>query len=1842
MSERRDETGAARDAGTDRPVDGGAASPSIERGTYEIIRDRLIAQSRELDQKTQTINAKRLELFGGMELAVIGNERLRTENNCVPRDIVRVGDRLLFGYNVFFGLQRDTSVADVFSAHRFNEDGSSTSSFEPAPANFLEDEKFRQDFAELYRYYKDAKLLQLRALGSKLLAVFQTGRQVSDFKVLRWAVDADDHVTYVDNRGERDHVFARAHDFDWTPTSREDHVAGKHPHVDVLGKVFIETIGGDLTLKVENNTEDGLGIYREPVDDADQSLDDAEIHYADLGTLVLLRVLPYNETGWRYLVFNTRTRQVERIDAIGHACQRLPEDHGIVFPGGYYLVTGEKKIFDDEIEDLEFVKRIRSPHGEDVLYVFHHRENGHTLLLPYNLIRKQVATAIACHGYALFPSGKMVVFRALGDEPTRVHPMQIWQTPFQSDEVAAAQMSASATTFLEKIGNPELVRGISDAYSLVRAIAEQKPTVAIYDALIASAAQMLDAYHWLGHEDTQDLAATVAEIRDTAQLALAEFEKTESMRAQAAESIEEAAEAVLELKRGITPRSWSGADEYIAMLSALRKKRGQLVSLRDVRYIDLERLGSLEAEVVSAYDELSQSTVEYLRRDEALAPYHRRLESLEGEIEGIDRVAASKPIAEALDEIDEQLRLVGDVISGLAIDDATVRTELLESTSEVLARLNRTRAVLDGRRQGLRSREAKAEFGAEFKLLAQSVTGAINLATTPDECDTGLARLMVSVEELEARYSDFDEFLEPLTTKREEIYEAFSSKKQRLLDERQRRAQHLFETAERILETVRRRSGSMSDLDELNSYFASDAMVTKLRDLAGDLRELTDAVRADEVEAALKSAQQEATRALRDRRDIFEEGTEVIRFGPHRFSVNAQPLDLTLIPRDGTMGVSLTGTDFFETIADEAFAETKPYWPQRLVSETDEVYRGEYLAGSLLLDAMDEVDGADLSTLHADSAAGTLEERVRQAASERYDEGYDRGVHDQDAAKILGALLQLETTAGRLRFPASSRSLAALTWAFGIEDETRETLHRRARNLRRLREAFGRQAAHDELIDELEHGLTQFVESLGTDFPGDRRLAATYLLEEIGRPDVRFVLSGAAADLVEQFQRDLRDRDEAHDFDEDQHHLDGELTSRLQLARAWLDGFAARRTESDRPLPGVIAEATVQLLIDGRLEREPSHAATEVTLEGLLGQHARIDEGRLHLRLDDFLERLTRFRRERVPGYRDYQQRRHDLLDSERHRLRISELEPRVMSAFVRNQLIDKVYLPIIGDNLAKQLGTVGADKRTDQMGLLLLISPPGYGKTTLMEYVANRLGLVFVKVNGPALGHDVTSFDPADAPNATARQEVDKINLALEMANNVLLYLDDIQHTSSELLQKFISLCDAQRRAEGVWKGRTQTYDLRGKRFAVCMAGNPYTESGEKFQIPDMLANRADTYNLGDVLSGKESLFELSYIENSLTSNSVLAPLSGREPEDVVKLVRMARGEIVQADELSHPYSAVELEEILQVLRHLLRIQQVLLAVNRAYIDSASMDDASRTEPRFQLQGSYRNMNRLAEKVVPVMNSAELEALLDDHYRGEAQTLTSGAEANLLKLRELRDVLSESEAARWAQVKASFQRQQAMGGGEDDPVTRVTGTLGLLADRLSHIGTTIETASARPARLAPSTGDTGTADVSDELAERLDRLHAALVGITEKVTSPGAAAPSESTKSEPSPLPPKVVLDRLAGLALGLDNIGAAIDKATQTLPSVASTLPSVPAASRSLERRRLMDALPLPAGARRAGAARRRPGAARRPDLDDRRGSDGRLARPEPLDRPDEGQTRRTRPGCARPHAEGIVSTS
>lgn len=217
-------------------------------------------------------------------------------------------------------------------------------------------------------------------------------------------------------------------------------------------------------------------------------------------------------------------------------------------------------------------------------------------------------------------------------------------------------------------------------------------------------------------------------------------------------------------------------------------------------------------------------------------------------------------------------------------------------------------------------------------------------------------------------------------------------------------------------------------------------------------------------------------------------------------------------------------------------------------------------------------------------------------------------------------------------------------------------------------------------------------------------------------------------------------------------------------------------------------------------------------------------------------------------------------------------------------------------------------------------------------------------------------------------------------------------------------------------------------------MAGNPYTGSGARFQVPDMLANRADVWNLGDVRTGKEAGFADSFLENALTSSPVLAQLAGRDRADLELFVRLAEGDpTARADRLAHPYGASELEQILAVVRHLLRVRETVLAVNAAYIASAAQSGATRTEPPFRLQGSYRTMNRIAQRIRPVMNGTEVSAVIDDHFAAEAQTLTGGAEASLLKLAELRGTLTPAQATRWAELKAAYVRKQALGGPEQD-----------------------------------------------------------------------------------------------------------------------------------------------------------------------------------------------------------------
>lgn len=1622
-----------------------------EGGAYEVIRSRLTEQGRSLTELTGKINSARQKEFGSTDMKVLSRLRLRTENNCQAQDLVIVGDYVLFGYNVFIGLKKETRIEDVLSLYKLTEnDGAYELRSVSIDNSFLSDSRFQSEFNELYAYYKDTVLSQLVFKDNKLLASFQIGEQLTDIRVFRWQVSADGKdIEYIDNRGERDLELPASHDFEWIECRRDDVIDGRYSHISILDTLFVDCLRGDITIKIENNTNSGKGIYSEPVEESNQSLDDAEFYYADLTQIILLKIKPYQEKSYRYLVFNRNTNSITRIDAIGGACQRLPEDHGIIFPGGYYLTSGEHKTFDDDLEGLVFKKVMRSPNGEDVLYVFYQPETNIVAFYPYNIINKSLQNPLFGHGYGFYEDGRMLIFYA-EEEPNRVHPIQIWQTPYFSDVFASAQPESQS--FYGKIGNAELVRGISELYSVGKNIGLEDVSANHYHELSKQCTKIFDAYYWLESSELSKLSKLLKQIAETAESVIDEYEKVESIRNQSSKALNDSVAHQKELIRHLEPDSWHSPQEFVDALNNIRQHRGHLLTIKEYRYIDIEKINELDEEIIQQEQRLSLKTVEFLASDDALSSYYKQLEEIDKESEKAKTNSELKPHLDSLLSMSQGLDLISEMMATLKVDDATLQTKIVDGVSELYGKLNQQRANLEHQRKSFGSAEATAQFSARIKLLNQSIHNALGLATTPDKCDEQVSRLLVQLEELEGEFSEFDNFIADIISKREEIFESFEEHKQNLIEARQRKAQSLSDAGNRILKSVQKRVKRFSEQDELNAFFAADGLVNKIREIVEQLTELDDSVKAEDLGARLKGIKDQALRSLRDKSDLFEDGGQVIKLGPrHKFSVNTQELDLTLLPKDDKLFVRLSGTDYSEPLQNETLDDMRAYWHMLVPSESETLYRSEYLAYKIIQSAKSDTDGL---TWHKLTAAAADNKQLAQLVSEfstpRYRDGYEKGIHDYDATLILQKLVPAFDLAGVFKYSPMARGLGAVYWANRQQGNDQELWPQRAKNALQMEKVFndtsGRELLASEISNELERFITEYEIELDVFM---LQITAQYLVDELGQEHVSFATTKYARHLCEEFKTHLETHSVWRDYQKAVNDIHGQVGRRWAIAQKWLTAYVESQNKPE--YRNFVGEAIGILNAQQRITRTDKEADIQFSVEGLLGSHSKISERQLKVQLDEFLHINEHHQQIVIPGYETFLKTRHEVIEEQREFLRLSEFKAKPLTSFVRNRLINDVYLPIIGDNLAKQIGTVGDQKRTDLMGLLLMISPPGYGKTTLMEYVADRLGLIFMKINCPVIGHNVTSVDPKQADNSAAAQELEKLNLALEMGNNVMLYLDDIQHTNSEFLQKFISLCDGTRRIEGVWQGKTKTYDMRGKKFCVVMAGNPYTESGEAFQIPDMLANRADIYNLGDVLSGKEEVFELSYIENALTSNPVLAPLANRDMQDVYKFIDMAKGVNIATTDLSHQYSSAEVKEVVSVLQKMRQVQATVWAVNREYIAGSAQDDKYRTEPTFKLQGSYRNMNKMAEKVSAIMTDDELIRLVDDHYQGESQLLTTGTEANLLKLAEIRDCMTDEQAQRWQQIKSDFMRNKAMGGDDADTGAKIVVQLNDLVNSINQ-----------------------------------------------------------------------------------------------------------------------------------------------------------------------------------------------
>jgi len=829
----------------------------LEAGAYEVIRQRLTKQGTELTARLEKLNADRKAIFGGIDLALLATSRLTTENNCVPRDMATIGrGRFLFGYNVHLGLRTSMKVEDVFAVYDYH---SADHSFHHHKNGLLDDSAFHEDFDYLYKYYKNASFLKFHRSGLHLYMVMQVGREVNEVKTFKWLVNEEQGtLKYLGNRFDHEFVYPPQHEFEWKRVRREMYREGQHPHVSIEDRVFVETIGGDLTVKVENNTDSGKGIYSEPVENKDQTLDDAEIHYAIVGSLILLRVLPYQEKKHRYLVFNERTQEVQRVDSLADSCVLLPDDHGVLFSDGFALQTGALKRIATDRNGMRFERRISSANGEDTLFVFHDLAAGEYQLMPYNLIAQDLATPMFCHGFSLFPGGELLLVNR-EEEPRKHHVIQSWRTPLVTESRAN---EAHSKSFLAQVGNADIVRAMAECRGVLTLLEKDDSFSGLYVELARRSGDIADAYFWIDREEAHRLKEVLLEIKRAAESALAEFEKVRAMRKSAATQtadLQARVDAAIGNARGSDPEDILG---FVKQLTTLRELRGLAIALRDVRYVDLTASESMDRSLAVNADKVSEKCITFLLKPEALGPYRAQIEGQRTQIDAVKKVTEADDILKVLDQSAGELEMLTTVVSGLKIKDATETTRIVESISELYAQLNQVRALVRNKRSELARAEGAAEFQAQLSLLNQSVLNYLEACTTPEKCDEALTRTMVQVEEIGGRFSDFEEFTLEVTTKREEIYAAFQGKRTALVEARNKRCAALGQSAERILTGLRAKAATFAKPDEIHAWLASDLMAAKLRDLIEELRGLGDSVRADELGTRLKTSNRFETKRI--------------------------------------------------------------------------------------------------------------------------------------------------------------------------------------------------------------------------------------------------------------------------------------------------------------------------------------------------------------------------------------------------------------------------------------------------------------------------------------------------------------------------------------------------------------------------------------------------------------------------------------------------------------------------------------------------------------------------------------------------------------------------------------------------------------------------------------------------------------------------------------------------------------------------------------------------------------------------------------------------------------------
>ena len=169
--------------------------------------------------------------------------------------------------------------------------------------------------------------------------------------------------------------------------------------------------------------------------------------------------------------------------------------------------------------------------------------------------------------------------------------------------------------------------------------------------------------------------------------------------------------------------------------------------------------------------------------------------------------------------------------------------------------------------------------------------------------------------------------------------------------------------------------------------------------------------------------------------------------------------------------------------------------------------------------------------------------------------------------------------------------------------------------------------------------------------------------------------------------------------------------------------------------------------------------------------------------------------------------------------------------------------------------------------------------------------------------------------------------------------------------------------------------------------------------------------------------------------------------------------------------------------------------------------------------------MNRIAERIVPVMNDDELQGLVISNYEQDAQTLTRDSESNVLKFKELMEILTPEETKRWESIKYAYTESVKMQGIEgEDTAAQVLRSISGLRDGLESIRRTIADATDGKPDEQTKALQTSLARVGKRLSMLGGQVTEAINSSTERLANASQESPEQKVLVQHSV--PRVMTD--------------------------------------------------------------------------------------------------------------------